>query len=422
MTLFRRSAKASVLAALSDTPVVVLNGARQVGKTTLTRAVDLRGSSVFLSLDDPASRSFAEADPRGFVDRGVDTLVIDEVQLEPRLFRAIKASVDLDRRPGRFLLTGSSRLLSAPDMADSLVGRVETIDLWPLTQNEIDSQPETFLERVISEPESMLSVVGETRDVVLRRLCRGGFPEVIGRQPDRRVRWFSSYVRTTVEKVVRELAALERVAEIPRLLQLCAARTGQEVNVAEISNQLGMPARTGSAYLARLAEAFLIQLVPAWSTNLSAKVVRRPKLAIVDAGLAAHLIQQTPASLIGMPTTLGPLLETFVTNELRSQIANSGSLFSLSHFRDRSGAEVDLVLERPDGAVIAIEVKATSSPEPSDFKGLRFLQERLGSRMLVGVLLTLAPEPQRLGESFYALPVSSLWSSEAGASTVESPT
>ena len=259
--------------------------------------------------------------------------------------------------------------------------------------------------------DSLLSITGTSRREVLERICRGGFPELIERRVDRRAAWFNSYVTTTIEKVVREIGDLERLAEIPRLLRLCAARTAGELNIADVSNQLGIPARTGGAYLARLSSAFLVQLIPAWATNLSAKVVRKPKLAIVDSGLAAHLIGENPTTLADRPTALGPLLETFVVNELRSQIANGTTHSTMWHFRDRGGVEVDIVIELPDGRVIGIEVKATSSPAPADLRGLRFLQERLGARFVAGVLLTLAPDAFRLGDGLYALPVSALWQS-----------
>lgn len=398
-------------ASLRDTPVVVLNGARQVGKTTLTRLLAYPGTTEFVTLDDPFTRAAARDDPRAFVRRPVDTLVIDEAQLEPAIFRTIKAEVDLDRRPGRFLLTGSSRLLSAPDMADSLVGRTEAIELWPFSQGEIAGQRDEFVDRCFGDRASLFRSGTQSRSDVIDRLCRGSFPEVLARQPARRAPWFDSYVKTTVAKVIRELADLERSAEIPQLLRLCAARTGTELNATEISNQLGFPARTGAAYLARLNRAFLVQTVPAWSNNLSAKVVRRPKLNLLDTGLAAYLIGATPASLSGIGATrLGPLLETFVANELRSQLTWSDARAALWHFRDRGGAEVDLILEHADGRVVGVEVKATSTPTTSDFRGLKFLESRLGERFEFGVVLCLAPEATPFGPRMAALPVERLWS------------
>ena len=404
-----RWATTAIVDALADTPVVVVNGARQVGKSTLVRGLPYRGSVEIVGFDDAAVRSAARADPRGFLNRGVDTLVIDEAQLEPAIFRAIKADVDRDRRPGRFVLTGSSRLLAAPDMADSLVGRVEIIELAPFSQGELEGSREDFVDRVFADPASVVHSTELTRVDLVERICRGGFPEAVVRPAARRRRWFNAYTTTTVEKVVREIAELERLAEIPQLLRLCAARTSTELNVAAISNELGIPARTGSAYLARLATAFLVNLVPAWSTNLSAKIVRRPKLSIVDSGLAAHLMGASPDALRRDPNALGQLLETFVGNELRRQIGWSELQPTMWHFRDRGGAEVDLLLEAPNGEIVGIEVKATSSPTPSDLKGLQFVAERLGARFRFGALLCLAPEAHRVGDRLAIMPVDRLW-------------
>jgi uncharacterized protein len=386
-----------------------VNGARQVGKSTLVRALDYRGSVEVVGFDDSAVRSAARADPRGFLDRGVDTLVIDEAQLEPTIFRAVKASIDRDRRPGRFVLTGSSRLLAAPDMADSLVGRVEVIELNPFSQGELGGVRDDFIDAAFESPEVLVRSSDMSRAAIIDRVCRGGFPEAVTRSPERRRRWYSAYVTTTVEKVVRELAEIERLAEMPRLLRLCAARTSTELNVAAISNELGIPARTGSAYLARLATAFLIRPIPAWSNNVSAKVVKKPKLTIVDSGLAAHLVGTSTEALLRDPNLLGQLLETFVTNELHRQITWSNVQPTMWHFRDRSGAEVDIVLEAPNGDIVGIEVKSTSSPTRSDMSGLVFLRDRLGSRFKFGALLCLAPEALRVDERLAMLPVDRLW-------------
>lgn len=398
-----------VAEALADTPVVVVNGARQVGKSTLVRGLTYPGTVEVVGFDDAAVRLAARSDPRGFLDRGVDTLVIDEAQLEPTIFRAIKAEVDRDRRPGRFVLTGSSRLLAAPDMADSLVGRVDLLELGPFTQGEMNGRREHFVDSVFDEPASLIRSSSMSRSSIIEAVCRGGFPDAVVRTAPRRGRWFDNYVSTTVEKVVREIAEIERLAEIPQLLRLCAARTSSELNVAELSNQLGIPARTGSAYVARLATAFLVHTIPAWSTNVSSKVIRRPKMSVVDSGLAAHLAGAKPETLQRDANMLGPLLETFVANELRRQIVWSDRKPSLWHFRDRDGAEVDLVLEAADGGIVGIEVKATSSPSRADLKGLQFLADRLGDRFRFGVLLCLAPEALRMGERLAVLPVDSLW-------------
>lgn len=404
-----RKVASRIRAALADTPVVVVNGARQVGKSTLVGSLPYRGDVELVSLDHAPTREAARFDPRAFIQRPLDTLVIDEAQLEPSLFRAIKAEVDRDRRPGRFLLTGSSRLLAAPDMADSLVGRVETVELWPFSQDELRGSSGRFLDSVFDEPRRLLRAGAIERDELINLVCAGGFPEAVRRTPARRRAWFDAYVTTSIQTVVRELADLERLAELPRLLKLCAARTGTELNVSDVASDFGIPARTVGGYLAHLATAFFIQLVPAWSTNLSAKVIRRPKLLLVDSGLAAHLIGARPTTLTRNHAVFGPLLETFVGMELRKQSTWAESMPQLYHFRDRSGIEVDFVLEHPDGRIVGIEVKATSTTRREDFRGLTFLADRLGERFAFGVVLNMAPEATPFGAKLAALPIDSLW-------------
>ncbi|GAB2659212.1 ATP-binding protein [Kribbella swartbergensis] len=411
MDLLPRTAAGIVSTAMHDTPVVVLNGPRQVGKTTLTRNLDYLGTVDFVTLDDEANRLAARQDPRSFVQRPTDTFVIDEAQLEPNLFRAIKAEVDRDRRPGRFLLTGSSRLLSAPNMAASLVGRVETIELWPFSQGELAGVTEHFVDLVFDDPAELIRNKSMDRAQIVERIVTGGYPEVVRRLPARRPSWFDSYLETITQSVIRNLSSIERLAEIPRLLRLCAARTGNELNVSALANEFGLPIRTVDGYLALLTEAFLVDRIPAWSTNLSRKVIRRPKLVVTDTGLAAYLIgaSRSTAARVGGP--LGQLMETFVANELRKQLTWSEGRPSLWHFRDRDGAEVDLVLEHPDGRVVGIEVKATSSPAADDLRGLRFLADRLGDRFHFGIVLHTAPEATRFAPNLAALPVSVLWDS-----------
>ncbi|HSW29243.1 MAG TPA: ATP-binding protein [Longimicrobiales bacterium] len=410
MTILPRAIAPRIVQALADTPVVVLNGARQVGKTTLVRSLPYRGTSAFVTLDDVASRESAELDPRAFLIRPVDTLVIDEVQLVPALFRAIKAEVDRDRRPGRFLLTGSSRLLTAPDMADALVGRVETLELWPFSQGEIGGRADRFVDRIFDAPRDLLRNGEMDRRAIIERVVAGGFPEALRRAPARRRDWLDGYVTTVTQSVIRDLAAIERLAELPRLVRLCAARTATELNVSALASDFGVPIRTTDGYLALLANAFLVHFLPAWSTNLSSKVVRRPKLVMADSGLAAHLIGAERSTFDAPDGRLGPLLEIFVVNEIRKQTTWSEHRPSLWHFRDRGGAEVDLILEHPDGRIVALEVKATSTPRTSDLSGLRFLADRLGERFHFGVLLTAASEATPFGPRMAALPVSAIWS------------
>ena len=400
----------SIAEALADTPVVLVNGARQVGKSTLvTRLLPLQGNVQIVTLDHEPTLRAASADPRTFVERNIDTLVIDEAQREPRLFRAIKAAVDADRRPGRFLLTGSARLLSVPDMADALVGRVEVFELWPFSELERQRTVGSVLDVVDTDPTAIVCNRPVNRSDLADVIVCGGFPEVVTRTPSRRRSWFESYTTTSVTRIVSQVAAIERAAEIPRLVRLLAGHTATELNVSNVASTFGWPGRTVDAYLAHLANAFVLQILPAWSTNLSSKVVRRPKIHMVDTGLAAALTGHTAAHLLGAPEVFGALLETFTVMELRKQASWSVSRPTLWHFRDRGGAEVDIVVEYPDGRIVAIETKAGATPSHADTKGLRLLRDRLGDRFHHGYLASTAPEAHPIGDRISAIPITALW-------------
>lgn len=395
---------------MSDTPVVVINGARQVGKSTLvTDLLHPSGRVEVLTLDHEPTRRAAANDPRTFIDRDVDTLVIDEVQLEPRLFRAVKAAVDIDRRPGRFVLTGSARLLSVPEMAEALVGRVEVIDLWPFSEVELGGSVSSVVDVIAERPQALVRNRPIQRDQLVDLVLRGSFPEVVERAPRRRRAWFDAYTTTSVTRVINQIADLERVAEIPRLMRLLAARTAEELNISKLASEFGWAARTIDAYLAQLSSSFVLQLLPAWSVNLSSKVVHRPKIHLIDSGLAAALCGVTGAQTTNQPELLGSLLETFVVMELRKQISWSESQPTIWHFRDRGGAEVDVVIEYPDGRVVGIEVKSGATPSHTDARGLRLLRDRLGARFHHGYLATTAPEAHPIDEGISAIPVNALW-------------
>jgi len=408
--LYPRFVTDRVEAALDDTPVVAINGARQVGKSTLVELIARRRSdATVVTLDDEVQREAATADPRAFVDRA-GLLVIDEVQRVPELLPAIKAAVDRDRRPGRFLLTGSTRLLSTVELADALAGRVELVDLWPLSAGELGGHHEHFIDALLEwEP-------GRWHGSNLRpadyadRILAGGYPEPQTRSGRRRSAWFTNYATTVLERTVTELAHVERLDAMPRLLRLCAARTSGELNVMDLASDAGLPYRTVGTYLAHLEHLFLVQRLPAWSRNLTSKVARRPKLLMVDPGLAADLLGVDEAGLATQTGPMGQLLETFVAMEVRKQLAWADKQAALFHFRDRGGIEVDLVLETRTGHVAGIEVKASSTVRRADFRGLRLLQERLGDQFLGGVVLHRGPDTAPFGDRLAAVPIEALWS------------
>jgi uncharacterized protein len=400
--------------ALADTPVVVVAGPRQAGKSTLAEHVVADAGGTWLTLDDAAVLDAARTDPVGFISGRRGLVGIDEAQRVPELLLAVKADVDQDRRPGRFLLTGSTRLLGAPKLADSLAGRMEALTLWPFTQVELGDSGAAaeLIDRAFGDDLSGLRPSPATKADVLERAVAGGFLPALERTNRRRTAWFDSYVRGVIDREVRSLTDATYLRELPRLLRLCAARTSGELNIADLARDIGLSRTTTDSYLAHLEAVFLVQTIPAWSTNLTARVVHRPKLTITDTGLAARLLGgrlRTDADLAGR------LIETFVAGELRAQSEWSRTRPGLYHFRDRDGAEVDLVLESGDGRVVGIEVKAGATVRAEDLRGLRLLEQRLGADFAAGVVLCTAPEPRHLGGRLWTMPLSALWHANEAA-------
>lgn len=406
--LIPRRAQAIVRRALLESRVVLVNGPRQSGKTTLVRAE--AANAEYRTLDDAETLSAALRDPAGFIDVS-SLLVIDEFQRagDPLLL-AVKASVDRDPRPGRFLLTGSTRFLTVPNISESLAGRVQIVDLWPLSQGEVRRQPEAFIDRLLDEPESLRRAdPAFDRADLFRSICVGGFPAIVTAGDRERQRWHRDYVRTVVQRDIRDLTAIRRSDELPRLLRFLAVRTAQEMNTSRISQDLGLRWNTVSEYLALLESAYLSFRVPAWSRNLTTKAIRHPKVHIVDTGLAANLLRVDMGALLKGHAATGQLVETFVTSELARQLAYSDVSAELGHFRDRGGAEVALVIEAWDGRVAGIEAKSGASVRADDFRSLELVRDRVGPDFVQGVVLYAGRNALPFGDRLLALPISALW-------------
>jgi uncharacterized protein len=408
---FVRHAERMTAEALSDTRVVVVNGARQVGKSTLAELIVSRfpGAREFY-LDDQAVRSAAEADPGAFV-RHDGLLMIDEIQRVPELLLAIKREVDRDRRPGRYLLTGSALLLGLKDLPDALPGRAETIELWPLSQGEIDSAPDGFVDAVfrLDGQVRMAPCALTKRDYVMRAL-RGGYPEAVRRDPGRRrARFFDSYVTDLVSRDVQQISDIERPAEMRRLLSVVAARMATLAVAESIASDVGMPRRTLSRYLDLLELVFVIKRIPAWSSNLTTRAISTPKLIVTDSGLGGRLIGMSEDRAKDPTAPVGPLLENFVIGEVARQLTWAEEPVQLFHYRDRDKVEVDIVLEHADGTVIGIEVKSAETVRADDFRGLRHLSRRLGGRFRAGFVLYAGEQSLPFGDTLTALPMAALW-------------
>jgi predicted AAA+ superfamily ATPase len=407
--MIRRNIESAVHQALADTPVVLLNGPRQTGKTTLAQMMTEKAGTRYFSLDDAATLASAAGDPAGFVRNLSGPVVIDEIQKAPDLFPAIKLAVDQDRQPGRFLLTGSANVMTLPRLSESLAGRMEIIPLFPFSTGELAGQHEGFLKRLFDGTIAKTKPIS-VKDDLPARLVRGGYPEAVQRQSDdRRATWFASYLSTILQRDVRDLARVDALHSLPNLLKLLAARVSGLLNLADVSRGAGLPHTTLVRHLALLETVFLVHRLPAWSPNLGKRLVKAPKLHLVDSGFACHLIGADARRLAEDRPLLGRLLETFVVGELRKQLSWTDRQTALFHFRTAAGSEVDVVLEKADGTVAALEIKAGVTVGASDFSALQALRDQLGDRFRAGVVLYLGDQVVPFGDKLTLVPLPALW-------------
>jgi len=406
--MYKRNIESELQAAIADTPVVLLNGARQTGKSTLARDFAQARSIPYITLDDATQLAAASSDAQGFLAGLGDRAVIDEVQKAPGLFPAIKMSVDRDRRPGRFLLTGSANVLLLPQISESLAGRMELITLLPLSQGELHGRRERFLDGVFAESLPVLQP-GDAVDLKGAVLA-GAYPEVIKRPAGkRRDAWFAAYITALLQRDVRDLANIEGLTDMPRLLSLLAARVGSLLNMSELSRSSGIPNSTLKRYLSLLQATFLFQPLPAWSSNLGKRLIKSPKIHLIDSGLTAHLAGVTRQSLDRDPVLFGHLFENFVVNELRKHTGWSDSRVKLHHYRTTTGREADILLEDAAGRLVGLEVKASATVVRKDFSGFDALSEDTRRQFVRGIVLYTGEQSVAFGENYMALPVSAMW-------------
>ena len=397
--------------ALNDTPVVLLLGARQTGKSTLAKALLERvPGGRYATLDDPAVCRAAEMDPGGFVAQSHGLTVLDEIQLAPALFRAIKVEVDRDRRPGRFLLTGSANVLVLPRLSESLAGRMELATLEGLSQSELHGHSGNLVDQLFDDLPPVPRHFELDREALIAAILAGGYPEARERNSGRRRgQWFESYIRTLLQRDIRDLSQIEGISQMPRILELLSVRSAGLLNLAELSRTLSIPLNTLKRYLNLLEALYILITLPAWSSHLGKRLVKAPKMMLRDTGLMAHLMGAEQGRLQRDPDLLGGLLETFVAGEVRKLLGWSRSRVKLFHYRTLPGQEVDLLMERADGRVVGLEVKASASVQPRDFKGLQSLAGTIGPAFLRGVVLYTGCEILPFGPGLWAMPISALW-------------
>jgi predicted AAA+ superfamily ATPase len=394
--------------ALEDTPVVLISGARQTGKTWLAQEYGHAQSHV--SFDDPAIAAAALSDPLGFLQSLPRPVLLDEVQVVPELFRSIKYEVDRDRRPGSFILTGSANVLLLPRLSDSLVGRMDVLTLWPLSQGELSGMREGFIDAAFNPAPPVLGPSRMRGRDIIERVLEGGFPEVVGRNRDRRVRaWFRNYSTTTLQRHIEDASHIDASGEMPRLLSLVASQAMGLANVAKLARSLGIPHTSLTRYLNLMRASYVVQGLNAWSPNLGSRLRKTEKLTLLDSGLIGFLQNVDAERLLVERELLGALLETFVLMELRKQFGWNDTLAHLFYFRTASGTEVDIVIESTDGRLVAIEVKATTKLDARDRHGLEFIRDQFGDRFVRGILLYTGEQTLPFGDRIWAMPVDALW-------------
>src|SRR5580693_4823779 len=402
-------------ARFAEEPVLVLNGPRTVGKSTLLGQLAARLGRPVIDCDDPATRSAVRADPGRFVESSQPVL-IDEYQHVPELLEAIKAQLNQDLRPGRYVLAGSTRYATLPEAAQALTGRVDIIPVLPLSQGEIDDVRETFVARLLdgADLDMAPSKAPTTRDEYAQRSTSGGMPVALRRPPGRsRSRWFSNYVNLVIDKDVLDISRVRQREMLPRLLGQLAARSGQVLNMAAISGTIGLEKSTTENYIKLLEAVFLIYRLPAWGTTLGSRITRHPKVHLVDSGVMAWLLNLSPEKIAQASaaalTEYGHLLETFAVGEILKQVSWSDAPVTTGHFRTEAGDEVDLVLERDDGQVVAFEIKAGTRIGGDDLRGLRQLKQRLGPRLDEAIILYTGAHAYQHDDWITIVPLDRLW-------------
>lgn len=399
-----------LLTALADRPAVLLIGARQTGKTTLVQAIARDNRARYISLDDLTIRGAIQHDPHGFLANHPEPLIIDEIQLAPTLLPAIKLEIDRDRRPGRFLLTGSANILTLPHISESLAGRMEILTLFPLSQGEIANQKESFIDWVFAESLETNLFRVSTPIEFGSKIVAGGYPEVIQKTDvHRRGKWFRDYITTILQRDVRDLANIDGLTQMPRLLELLATRLAGLLNFSEVSRSIQIPMSSLKRYLALFEATFLTFYLPAWSGNLGKRIIKAPKLFFTDTGLAAYLLGEDLVSINQHSRLSGVLLENFVIAELQKQQTWSRIQPHLFHFRSQTNQEVDVILENRRRQCVGIEIKAAATIRPDDFKGLKWLQENLGKQFLRGMVLYTGQHLVPFGADLFAVPIQALW-------------
>lgn len=406
--MYKRFISHHLLSALSDTPVVFLNGARQTGKSTLVQALWKDHPARYITLDDPTVLAAVKNDPTGFISGIDEPVIIDEVQKATELFPVIKMAVDNNRRPGRFLLTGSTNILLLPALSESLAGRMEILNLYPLSHGELAGHEEHFIDLLFANEFKLTrQSANKTVDELIASITIGGYPEALTRAESRRKAWFDSYITTILQRDVRNLANIEGLTNLPNLLKLLATRTASLLNMSDLSRSIQIPHTTLKRYLTLLEMTFLCMNLLPWSNNLGVRLVKSPKIYLNDTGLISALLGLNQERLLEDKMLFGRILENYIVTELLKQKSFSHTQPAMFHYRTIKGQEVDVILEDASGKCVGIEIKASATLSSSDIAGIQNFAETAGKKFHRGIILYLGKETIAMNKNIHAIPLMS---------------
>lgn len=407
--MFKRYIKPLLTKALKRSPVVLLNGARQIGKTTLALEFMKENNYTYVTFDDEITYLAAKSNSTDFLSTINKPLIIDEVQRVPEIFLAIKRDVDNNRVAGRYLLTGSANPLLIPRLGDSLAGRMEVINLMPLSQGEIYNHEEQFIDTIFGKKQLKSPQKSLTKKALYTRVIMGGYPSVQNLTVEDQEAWMRNYLNLILQRDIKDLAQIEKITELPNLLKILAVRASNLLNVAEVARDSKISAKTVHRYIALLETIFMVNLKQTWSNNATSRITKAPKLYLVDSGLLAYLLDVSLEKLLDDNLHTGKIMENFVMNELQKQSTWSKLHVQMYHFRTSSGEEVDIVLEDRSGNIVGIEIKNSTTVNPSDFKGLRYLREKAKDNFIKGIVLYTGSQYIPFEKNLFALPINALW-------------
>ncbi|EKE09201.1 MAG: hypothetical protein ACD_16C00208G0004 [uncultured bacterium] len=408
--LYSRWQRYKIEQAMTTRRVVLLIGARQCGKTTLAKQLITRDIA-YLNLDDTTLRAAAENDPQNFVKHNLKTLIIDEIQRAPSLLPAIKKVVDEETRPGQYLLTGSANIQALPSTQESLAGRVSKVRLRPLTQGEIKGSLPDFLTHAFSQSFNFPWTFYE-KDAIIEMAFRGGFPEVLTLEGRNQKKWHRDYLEALLERDLQDVAKIHRYDAMRELIKVLAAWSSKFLDTSSISSSLSIHRPTVASYINALEALYIVEKVLPWTKTDYGRVGKQSKLFMTDSGLMCSILSWNKDQIRFDSDRLEKLMETFIFNELASQIDASEKDYELYHYRDRVKREIDFLIEREDQAILGIEVKSSSSIQKKDFNHLEWFQENLAKgKLFVGIVLYSGNRPLSFGQNLWAIPISMLWPS-----------